>query len=600
MKKRLKVLGVLVLVVVLVVSVMTGLSEGNAKGNVEKAEAASTTRNVNNVIQMPCDGLAYNSIGEYAVEESGTNLSSLTFPTVEETGEIDMEQIRTNVEEYLANYLEDTQVGRVFFNVNYTRSAVPSDVFDTFAYDVGMQEDGTVAEGTEKTLIEKPTQFKDVQYFWYALQENIDLIGMGIDYVNANDVEAWASFRMNDHHYPSDTLINASFRYNYASTWGVNGSSAYMDYTVEAVQSCYLNYIKEVVTNYDELDGIELDFLRTAPYMSNENKESMQILNDFVKRIKTEINEIRPNMKVAVRVYATEELNLGYGLDVAQWVADGSVDVVTVANFYMPTSFDLPIEAWRESIDARNTEKYDYVILAGLDWGVKSHPYYYLAMTPAHTRGFVSAAYANGADGTYLFNMFYLDGYFATEYKISEDGVLTSENIFKERMLASDSLESAESGLRRYTYGYLSTFSDYWSTIPRKLAGYSSTAFKMQTGTAPEEGYYMVTIGVDEAYTGYDANNLIVTLNGKPLKQIGDMPRSSDMPVVSTSSEYQAKHLTQVAQRFVQFVVTDLNEVQDGYNVINVINKSGKTQNILWVEVFVDGTDGATPVIANQ
>lgn len=585
------------MVLVLATSVVRTFFFDEEKGNAAMVEAAAE-RNINNVLQMPCDGLAYNTLDQYATAESGSNLSDLTFPTVEGTEEIDTAQIRKNVEEYLSNYLSDTQVGRVFFNVNYTRSAVPSDVFDTFAYDVGIQADGTVATDAKKTLIEKPTQFKDVQYFWYALQNDIDLIGMGIDYVNEQDVESWASFRMNDHHYPTDTTINASFRYNYASTWGVNGSSAYMDFTVEEVQTCYLNYIKEVVTNY-ELDGVELDFLRTAPYMSSVNEENIQILNDFVKRIKEEVTAIRPDMKVAVRVYATEEINLGYGLDVAQWVADGSVDMVTVANFYMPTSFDLPIEEWRASIDERNTAKHDYVILAGLDWGVKSNPNYYLAMTPAHTRGFVSAAYANGADGTYLFNMFYLDGYFATEYKISEDGALTSENIFKERMMASDSLESAESGLRRYTYSYLSTYDKYWTTMPRKLMGNSSTAFEVQTGTAPEAGYYVVAIGLDDAYAGYDENNLTVTLNGKPMQQIGDMPRSADLPAKDVTSELQSKHLTEVAPRFVQFAVTDLNDIKDGHNVINVTNKSGKTQNILWVEVFVDGTENATPVTAN-
>lgn len=596
MKKIMKYNLSLIMVLVLVVSVV-GVSSVIEKGNTRTVEAA-TERNVNNVLQMPCDGLAYNTLDQYTVAESGSNLSDLTFPTVDGTDEIDTSQIRKNVEDYLANYLSDTQVGRVLFNVNYTRSAVPSEVFDTFAYDVGVQSDGTVAANAEKTPIAKPTQFKDVQYYWYALKNDIDLIGMGIDYVNAQDVESWASFRMNDHHYPSDTTINASFRYNYASTWGVNGSSAYMDFTVEEVQTCYLNYIKEVVTNY-ELDGIDLDFLRTAPYMSDVNEKNMQTINEFMKRIKKEITEIRPNMKVAVRVYATEELNLGYGLDVAQWVADGSVDVVTVANFYMPTSFDLPIKEWRASIDKRNVEKNDYVILAGLDWGVKSHPYYYIAMTSAHTRGFVSAAYANGADGTYLFNMFYLDGYFATEYKISEDGALTSENIFKERMLASDSLESAESGLRRYTYGYLSTYSDYWSTIPRKLSGYSSTSFEVQTGTAPEEGYYMVAIGLDDAYAGYNENNLTVYLNGKALEQIGDMPRSADLPAKDVTNELQAKHLTQVAPRFVQFKVTDLDDIKDGHNMIQVTNKSGLTQNIMWVEVFVDSTEGAKPLTAN-
>lgn len=554
---------------------------------------ATDNRNQNYVLQMPSDGLALNTMRQYATKDSSGNITALDLP--------DADTLKNNVHAYLDNYLDGTSVGRLFFNVNYTRSMVPSATLDTAAYDVGVKIDGTVDSSNYKK-IDRPNAFADVQYYWYTLNAGIDMIGYGIDYANSKGVEAWASVRMNDHHYPQDPGINASFRYAYASTWGVDGSSLFMDYTVPAVQTCYLNYIKELATNYD-IYGVELDFLRTAPYMSTVDQEHMEILNEFVKRVRTEVSAIGlakstpRDIKVAVRVYAQEKTNLEYGMDIASWVADGSVQVVTVANYYQPTSFDLPIKEWRESIDAKNTDKNDYAILGGLDWCVKGNPYLYLVMSPAHTRGFTSAAYANGADGIYLFNMFYIDGQYATEYTVNADGTFSTKNIFRERMLASDSLTSAESGLRRYTFSYFSTYFDYVASTPRILNGYNTTSFKMQTGTAPENGYYMVTLGLDGNYAGYDENNLTVTLNGKPLTQIGDMPRSSSLQYIDTTTERGMNHITQSAHRFVQFIVSDLSIIKDGHNDITVVNRSGKPQKIRWVEVFVDNTKGATPVV---
>lgn len=563
----------------------------------DKVIASEKVRNENYVLQMPSDGLALGTVDKYSTKDASGNITAMNFPT-DGSGNIDFDAINSDVETYLSNYFTGTNVGRAFFNVNYARSMVHSEVMDTQAYNVGLQEDGSI-DKTQKEAITCPTDFPAVQYYWYTLQENIDIIDMAIDYANSNGVEAWASFRMNDHHYSWVDNINASFKTKYASTWGVNGGNLYVDYTLDVVQQTYLNYVKEVATNYD-IYGVDLDFLRTAPYMTSVTPENILKLNSFVKSVKEAMIEIGEqkgrDIKVSARVFATEEINLSYGLDVAQWIADGAVDIVTVANFYQPVAFDLPIKEWRESIDARNVNGNDYVLLAGLDWAVKSNTNYYLAMTPAHTRGFVTSAYQNGADGIYLFNMFYLDGFFAEETVISADGTAKINNIFKERMMASDSLESAYSGLRRYTYGYYSTFEDAFPNLPKVVNSYNTTSFKVQTGLAPEQGYFMIAIGLDHNYAGYDQNNLAVTVNGKPLKQIGDMPRSNSFTYAQATSEIGIRHLTQTSKRLVQFVVTDLSIIKDGHNVINVINRSDKPQCITWLEVFVDNTMGSTPV----
>lgn len=145
--------------------------------------------------------------------------------------------------------------------------------------------------------------------------------------------------------------------------------------------------------------------------------------------------------------------------------------------------------------------------------------------------------------------------------------------------------EAAESGLRRYvkTTGV---------TYPLEIT--DSESITVNTGTAVEDGYYVVAIGLADQ-DGYTDNLLSVRVNGGATEQISDIP-TSDYCKYNPDNSKQLKNIAQAAPRVVRFLVTDLSCLQDGENVITITNQSGKQQSVKWFEIFADGTEGAMPI----
>ena len=546
------------------------------------------------VLQLPCDGIIMNVIYKYAFGRDKINyVEGIDFPKTAD-GKIDKQKIKRETEEYLEKFVSGTSIGRVFFNVSYTRAATPSKCMDTFAYNVDMGADGKV-KSVQITYIPLETKgYPGFRMFDYTLRENIDLIGYGIDYVNANGREAWVSIRMNDHHAPDNAAVNAHYRIDYAAEWGINGKPNKMDYLVPAVRKVQLNYIKELCENYD-ISGVELDLLRSDPYMSRTDREATDIFSAFIRSVKEEINKIAAKKKkkigLAVRVFATPEINLKFGLDVAQWVSEGLIDIVTTANFFQPVSFDLPMDHWRAAIAAKNVNNHRYTLLGGLDWGVMSSPLYHLAMNGAYTRGFVSSVYGNGGDGVYLFNTFNTEGHFATGYRVTENGVEEYNN-FEERKNASESLAVAESALRRYVFSYFTTDEDVWNILPVTLKCGEKYAFDMQTGGAPKQGYFMAVVPVADENVSIEAY-----LNGKPMRQISDMRRNAALPYFPMKENgcNEVNHITQIGRRVLQFIAADLRDVNNGRNLIEINNMGETNLTLVWFEIFSDGRKNADP-----
>lgn len=543
--------------------------------------------NPNYILQMPCDGIILNVIHKYAGGKDKNNRVEFVELPKNDKGFIDKELLKRETEEYLSKFISGTSIGRIFFNVNYTRSATPSDCMDTFAYNIDMGIDGNILSDKKVYLPKGMSGYPGFTEFSYTLGNEIDLIGYGIDYINRINREPWVSIRMNDHHAPDNPAVNAHYRIEYAAEWGIFGKSNKMDYLVPAVRKVQLNYIRELCENYD-ICGVELDLLRSDPYMSRVDDSSIEIFNEFIRSVKCEIGKIadkkQKKIKLAVRVFATPEINLDFGLDVAQWIAEGLTDIVTIANFFQPVSFDLPFAKWRKAVSEKKENVSCCTLLGGLDWGVMSSPLYHLAMNGAYTRGFVSAVYGNGGDGIYLFNTFNTEGHFATGYKISH-GSLTVYNNFIERKNASESLSVAESKLRRYVFSYFTTDEGVYNVLPITLKAGEEYIFDMQTGTAPSGGYFMAVLPVDNDMAEFE-----IYLNGKAMRQIDNMQKCSELPYmpIKENSCNEVNHISQIGKRVLQFVADDLCDVKNGRNIFTVKNVGNSKQIIVWFEVFVD------------
>ena len=507
---------------------------------------------------------------------------------------LDASAYRMYVKKYVANYLEGTNVGRMMYNVSYRRSVVDSDTVDSMLYNVARDADGFLirdASGkTQKTVSPEPTS-PMLKLYRTMIERDIDIFAMAVKETQEYEAEAWFSIRMNDHHYIDDPGFNTSFSYDTPELSGVNGSRRSMDFTKPAVQAYYREYVRELCENY-AIDGIELDFLRSCPIMAEGTEENRKILNEYVASLRTVIDEVAEKkgrtIGLAVRVYSEEKQNLDYGIDVAQWIADGSVDQVTVAGWYVPTYYNIPLEAWRESIDERNALGYDYTLLAGTDWGVRcdSRPYegYVMWITLEQFKGFVSASYQKGADGIYLFNHFLpTNDHGGTTYYVDEEGYKTRELVLKDKLIAANSQTEAEEGERVYVH----TCRDSENTLYPIKIGDASYTFALNTGIAPENEY-IVRIGIDAA-EGYESNLLSVKVNGFKTEQIEDVTAERGFEwTSSTASEPVAQHVSETCARVLQFSLTDLDVLEDGENTVEITSKNPAfPQSIKWLEICV-------------
>lgn len=141
-------------------------------------------------------------------------------------------------------------------------------------------------------------------------------------------------------------------------------------------------YAKELLETYS-VDGIALDWLRHPTVLPPGHRSNFHILSDYMKTIRALLDRYNKHLHLAVRVLPNEQDNLQNGVDVCEWIADGSADVITIENFYIPTNYELPISQWKSSIQKRNTANNNYVLLCSSDWAVsQAAPYVKSSVLP--------------------------------------------------------------------------------------------------------------------------------------------------------------------------------------------------------------------------
>lgn len=416
------------------------------------------------------------------------------------------------------------------------------------------------------------------------IERGIDVIEILIRAARRYGAQVWLSVRMNDHHFPDDPGFNSMLSYTRADELGVNGSRTYMDYSHPAVRRYYMAYLLELCRKYD-IDGLELDFLRSAPLLSDPGPQGQLILNRFLRDVKTEISAASSGrVRLSARIYSTPEHNLSFGIDAAQWIADGSLDSLTVSSFYIPTFFSIPIDQWRMQIDKRNTANHPYSILAGTDWAVRCDSRDGIGclvwLTLEQLRGFASSAYHRSADGIYFFNHFSTDNtYGAVCFYMDERGDLVPRNVLRDKFFAAASRKASESGLRSYVNTCRTFYNDLY---PIWLSAGDTFTAVINTGSRFDSGTYCIILGLDE---GSDAPevyiNGIAADRGVPLDKpngSGVLALEGNMPV--------ARHISEVAPIVLRYDLQVLDTVRDGDNTLRLaLSGNADHASVKWVEI---------------
>ncbi len=535
----------------------------------------SIKRNPNLFLNIPADGLEYAVITDY-------NASA--------------DEYRKNIREYLKVYLDGTAVGTVLLNVFYRRSVVDSSVADSMYYNIVRDENFRPITDEKSNAVKVVCPESDKNFlkgFRYTIKRGIDIIEMAIEEARKYGAAVLLSVRMNDHHDLQDPGLNSSFSYdnpdmNFDYTVST-GSNHNLDYCKKEVRDYYGSYIIELCKNYD-IDGIEFDYLRTCPIISRVDDETTQMLTEYMRSLKDRAEEnAKRKIRFTARIYHDEKTNLEFGIDAAQWIADGTVDAIVPESWYIPTYYGIPVSAWKESIDKKNTSSRPYCVIPGTDWAVRcdstNYSGYIMWITLEQLKGFASAMYQKGADGINIFNHFYTDNDMGSHtYYIDKSGNKICKNVIRDKMIAAGSKELAEKGMRAYVH----TCDEYHNDLyPIEVSKDKPYTFTANTGTKPKNGYYRVIVGIDEKT---DENALRVFVNGAPATGAGDiLPAEGFEWKVNDFFEPVASHVSEVCPRVMQFELDDISFIEDGDNTIT-IETTGKSQHIKWLEIYVEET----------
>ncbi|MBM3858920.1 MAG: hypothetical protein FJ395_04635 [Verrucomicrobia bacterium] len=267
-----------------------------------------------------------------------------------------------------------------------------------------------------------------------------ELIDMGTDCLQAvlefahkNKMECFWSMRMNDTHdaayrpdkpyllYPQlkldhpDWLVGDPIKRSRYGRWSS------VDYARPEIRDLAFRFIEEVCQNYD-VDGVELDFFRHLCYFKStahggkSNDAEREMMTGLMRRVRAMTEEVGLKRKrpilIMVRVPDSVEFNRDMGLDVERWLKEGLFDMLVTTCYFR-------LNPWEASVALGH--KYGVPVYPCLsDSRVKGEGRFRRGSVESY-RGQAMEAWAAGADGIHLFNLFDVFGAHSPVFKEAGD-----------------------------------------------------------------------------------------------------------------------------------------------------------------------------------
>lgn len=469
------------------------------------------------------------------------------------------------------DYYANTNVSCMLLNVNYCRAAFDSRVWDSYGQDDPELKHLT---GWPKTNA--------------LVRQKIDHYAVCVKRCREVGLSPWASFRMNDHHYHNDPFRRSLFLQNHPDCRMGSG----FNYTKDKVQSYFLSLIEEVLQRYD-MDGIELDWRRTAPPAPlNDLDNAIGRLQEFmqqVRKVADAASERRGHpVFVAVRVLETPEFSRRNALDAAKWARDGLADVIIASPMFGTMATDLPMQAWREAIGQTDNP---YVLVSATDHYIRAFPgARELEMTAAIDRGFTTAMLQRGADAIYLFNQWNVWGMQFTPVSPNLDRgdprleMVTAEH--REMLQTVGRMQTSLAGPRRHIISYREgpALGPNPHQLPVTLEPGKPHSFALATGPAEKLGKVTLRIGV-EGLAADAPEQLTASVNGAPCATLSDY--RDEKPLATMVRPKFANNLFRVAPRIAQFDVPRA-AMKDGDSQIILETKAQGGPRIVWAEMLIE------------
>jgi len=265
---------------------------------------------------------------------------------------------------------------------------------------------------------------RQYEFYQHVRREGWDIPRMVMERCAGLGLEFMPSVRMNDAHFgqkvhPTEHPWTSRFWLEHQDLamgpadfpfWGNEHLHDFRHPEVRAYRQALLD---EVIDRYGD-QGVELDWTRHYTFF-RPGEARPDLLTDMVVRARQRLDARggarRP---LIVRVAPTVQSSRACGLDVATWVRRGLVDYVVPSSPSRYISVDLPVHEWLELVAGTGVEVHPSPDSAS--------PFGDGQATVGMYRAAASNAYALGAHGFYVFNLFCqgfpLDG---DQYRILRD-----------------------------------------------------------------------------------------------------------------------------------------------------------------------------------
>lgn len=211
-----------------------------------------------------------------------------------------------------------------------------------------------------------------------------------------------ASFRMNDAHFTSKTNTHVSEFWKQHAELSLGSAYGYyggcLNYASEVVRDHFKARVEEFVKLYPEIDGIELDGMRSPFFFPPATGPQHALLfTRMVREIKAILQaearqRSRPEYLLSINVPLTPEVALECGLDVAAWDEERLFDWISAGTYQAIMKH--PMEQWKKTLK-HGTPVFAYI-------GCSPQTGQYLGLE--EYRAAAANTYGSGGDGVYLFN----------------------------------------------------------------------------------------------------------------------------------------------------------------------------------------------------
>jgi hypothetical protein len=292
-----------------------------------------------------------------------------------------------------------------------TKPALDAGV-DTFVYTTG----GCMGIGLHDSKVGSTLKTKEghlsKNLVGNFIRNGTDCLRINSEYVKNAGKELFWGMRMNDTHDAGNNNIfmpenrfkndNPDVMFGKKIKYGANTA---VDYLNQKVRDFAVDYIMDVVDNYD-IDGIFLDFFRHPIFFrSNANglvatEEEITAMNAFMRCVKNELDKRRIADKkyyiISIRIPDSVEYCYDIGLDIATWLKDGLADILSTTGYMDINDCEYSVQL---------SQKYKIPVYLALDESrVKNEFSRHKRNSVRAYYGRIMNAWTAGYDGVLMFN----------------------------------------------------------------------------------------------------------------------------------------------------------------------------------------------------